>query len=121
DDVAEMKIGRGGIESGFYPQRLARGDVLLQLGAKLRLLHDFSGAFFDVGELFVNGRERGHRVKIIAASRSHHRSRRPGRLVRVDERSGSLLLGCRNRADNAELRSAGRRTAFAPTWFVPTL
>ena len=65
--VAEMKIGRGGIEAGFDPQRFAGGERLLQLGAKLGLLHNFSRAFFDVGELFVDGREGGHRVKIIAA------------------------------------------------------
>jgi hypothetical protein len=63
-----MKIGRGGIESGLYPQRLAGGERTLQLGAKLGLLHNFSGAFLDVGELFVNRREGGHRVKIIAAA-----------------------------------------------------
>jgi hypothetical protein len=68
--VAEMKIGRGRIESGFYPQRLAGGERLLQLGAKLRLLHDFGGAFFDVGQLLVDGRKGGHRVKIIAAGKA---------------------------------------------------
>ena len=65
--VAEMEIGRGGIEAGFHPQRLAGGERLLQLGAQLGLLHNFRGALLDVGQLFVNGRERGHRVKIIAA------------------------------------------------------
>ena len=65
--VAEMKIGRGRIESGFDAQRLAGRERLLQLGAQLGLLHNFRGALLDVGELFVNGREGGHRVKIIAA------------------------------------------------------
>ncbi len=65
--VSEMKIRRGRIESGFHAQRLAGCKRLLQLGAQLRLLNNFSGAFLDVGELFVNGGEGGHRVKIIAA------------------------------------------------------
>ena len=58
--VAEMEIGRGRIESGFYAQRLAGSKRLLQLGTKLGLLHNFGRALLDVGELFVNRREGGH-------------------------------------------------------------
>ena len=66
--VAEMEIGRGRIEPRLDAKRLARRQRLLQLGAKLGLLHDFRGTLFDVSELFVDRRETGHRVKIIAAS-----------------------------------------------------
>jgi len=66
--VPEMKIWRSRIESSFDAQRLSGRKRLLQLGAQLRLFHNFSGAFLDVGELFVNRREGGHRVKIIAAA-----------------------------------------------------
>ena len=63
--VSEMKIGRSRIESGFHAQRLAGRKRLLQLGAQLRLLHNFSGAFLDVGELFVNGGEGGHEQTLL--------------------------------------------------------
>jgi hypothetical protein len=59
--VAEMKIGRGGIETGLYAQRLAGGERLLQLGTKLRFLNNFGRAFLDVGELFVDGGKVGMR------------------------------------------------------------
>ena len=58
--VAEVEIGRGGIEAGFDPQRLAGGARLLQLGAKLGLFHDLSRAFLDVSQLFFNRSELWH-------------------------------------------------------------
>ena len=60
--VAEMEIGRSGIKAGFHSQRLAGSERFFQLGAKLGLFHDFRGALLDVGELFVDGSERWHRV-----------------------------------------------------------
>ena len=66
--VAEMQVGRGGIKSGLDPKWLARGASFLQLGAEFALANNFRRAFLDVSQLFVNREERGHRVKIIAAS-----------------------------------------------------
>jgi hypothetical protein len=67
--VAEMEIRRGRIKTGFYAQRLAGGERFLQLGPKLGLLNDFSGAFLDVGQLFVNGREGGHEQTLLQKTR----------------------------------------------------
>ena len=58
--VAEMQVGRSGIESGFDPQRFAGGQRLFEFRAQFRLPNDFRGAFLDVGELFVNRGECGH-------------------------------------------------------------
>ena len=58
--VAEMKVGRSGIESRLYAQRLAGGARFFELGAEFTLADDFRGAFFYVGELFVNRGEVGH-------------------------------------------------------------
>ena len=60
DRVSKVKVGRGRVEPGFHAQRGARSTGLLQLLAKLRLLHDFRGALLDVGQLLVNGSEIGH-------------------------------------------------------------
>ncbi len=66
--VTEVEIRRGGIEAGLNAKRLAGGEGFFQLGAKLGLFHDLGRALLYVGELFVDGKERGHRVTIIAAS-----------------------------------------------------
>ena len=59
--VAEMEVGRGGIEAGLDPHRLAGRQGLFDALAQVALADDLGGAFAQIGDLFVNGRERGHR------------------------------------------------------------
>ena len=58
--VAEMQIGRGGIDAEFHAQRLAGFQRVLQLGAKFILRNNFSHAFAQVSELFFNRLEIRH-------------------------------------------------------------
>src|SRR5215472_2018928 len=58
DGVAEMNIGRGGIDAKIDAQRLASFRGIFELGLQLVLANDFGGAFFQVRKLFVNGLER---------------------------------------------------------------
>ena len=54
DSMAQVQVGRGWIEAGFYAQRFAGSARLLQLLAQLGFANDLRGAFANVGELLVN-------------------------------------------------------------------
>ena len=56
--VTEMQVGRGRIEASFDPNGLARGTRFFEPRAQVGLSDDFRGAFFNVGQLFVNGKRR---------------------------------------------------------------
>ena len=53
--VAQVNIGRGGIDAEIDAQRLAGLRGLLELGAQILFANDFRGAFAEIGELFVDG------------------------------------------------------------------
>ena len=57
--VAEMKIGRGGVDAEIDAQRLAGFERFRELRFQLFFANDFGGAFFQVRELFVYGFEFG--------------------------------------------------------------
>jgi hypothetical protein len=59
--VSEMQVGGGGIETGFHPHGLARGERLLDAVAQVALANDFSGALAQVVQLLVDGWELGHK------------------------------------------------------------
>src|SRR5258708_14515696 len=56
-----MKIRRGRIKPGFYAQRRAGREGLLQFRAQFGFADYFRAAFLDVGQLFVNRGEGRHR------------------------------------------------------------
>ena len=55
DGVAQVQIGRGGVEAGLHAQgpTLARG--LCQPFAQILFTNDLGEALFEIGELFVDG------------------------------------------------------------------
>ena len=55
--VAEVQVGRGGIESGFDAHGLAGGERLLEALAQVALANDFGRALAQVGQLLVDGQE----------------------------------------------------------------
>ena len=59
--VAEMQIGRGGIEAGLHAHGLAGLAGFLQALAQVALADDFRRALAQVGKLLVNGWERRHK------------------------------------------------------------
>ena len=58
--VAEVQVGRGGIESGLDAQRLAGLAGVFQALAQIRFANDLGSALLDVVELLVNGTEVRH-------------------------------------------------------------
>ena len=52
--VAQVQIGRGGIETGLHAHGLARRARLLQPLAQVALANDLRRALAQVGELLVN-------------------------------------------------------------------
>ena len=73
--VAQVQVGRGGIEAGLDAKRTAVGCGLLQALAQVFLANELGQAFLDVGELFVHrdggsraGKRRGHGPTMIAGS-----------------------------------------------------
>ncbi len=58
--MAEMQVGRSGIESRLHAHGLAGGERLLDPLAQVALADDLRRAFAQVGELLVNRREWRH-------------------------------------------------------------
>ena len=56
--VAQVQVGRGGIEAGLDAQRLAGLQRLFEALAQIALTNDFDRTFAQVGQLLVNRTER---------------------------------------------------------------
>ena len=59
--VADVQVGRGGIESGFDAHGLAGSDGALDALAQVALANDLGGALAEVGQLLVDGWELRHK------------------------------------------------------------
>ena len=53
--VAQVQVGRGGIEAGFHPQRAAGLGRLHQAFAQIFFANDLRQTLLQVGHLFVDG------------------------------------------------------------------
>src|SRR6185437_2416785 len=78
--MAEVQVGRGGIDAEFHAQRLARRAGALDFGAQLLFANDFGGAFAQGCELLVGGAEcrlRAHLMKWDRATPASGSTLRP--------------------------------------------
>ena len=57
--MAEVEIGGGGVYAEVDTERRAGFEGFFEGGAQFGFGDDFGGAFFEVGELFVDGFEGG--------------------------------------------------------------
>jgi hypothetical protein len=62
--VADVEVGGGGVESRFDPHGLAGGDGTFDALAQVTIADDFGCALPQVGELLIDGRERGHKDRL---------------------------------------------------------
>jgi hypothetical protein len=62
--VADVEVGRGGIEAGLHPHGLAGGEGVLDALAQVALADDLSGALAQIGQLFVNRGEWQHKPRL---------------------------------------------------------
>ena len=53
--MAEVQVGRGGIDAKLHAERLTGGAGTLEFGAQLIFADDFRYTFAESGELFIDG------------------------------------------------------------------
>ena len=77
--VAQVEVGRGGVEAGLHGQRLAGLARPLELGAELRLVDQVDGAAPEQRHLLFDGRNSRvrHQKLMYSSSGLSSRSRAP--------------------------------------------